>query len=201
MGAGRRAAQYSTPEKDPKRFLRVVPPWARLMLWIIPIHRYFSAPRMPSPVLEARGILTSFCAPFWRPHVVHYRPRSPLFRKPIPPEHYVLFCADAMSPRHNTSSEPAQTIEGEHLDPQKLYQLLERVYGPEDQENAFRVEVGALSFPIFAASTDRSYLKIRLNRYKIYLPSGVNDALLSPVSSPLKLSACKGLSRQEANSN
>lgn len=85
--------------------------------------------------------------PFCQTRIPESRSNSPDLRFSM--NHYFSLCADAMSHHHNISSEPAQTIEGEHLDPQKLYRLLERVYGPDDNENTFRVEVSSLLATIF----------------------------------------------------
>ncbi|OCK73673.1 hypothetical protein K432DRAFT_430468 [Lepidopterella palustris CBS 459.81] len=56
------------------------------------------------------------------------------------------------------TAKPAQIIEGQYLDPQKLIRLLEEVYGTSSEgKNNFRVE-------------------LRLNRYKIYHSQNVTDA-------------------------
>lgn len=52
--------------------------------------------------------------------------------------------SDSISSYNNMSQRPIQTIENECLDPKKLYRLLEHIYGPDDGENTFRVEVGRL---------------------------------------------------------
>jgi len=83
----------------------------------------------------------------------------------------LLHCHSVMS-HSSHATKPAQIIEGEYLDPQKLMQLLSHKYGPSNRNN-FRVE-------------------LRLNRYQIYPPQGAADA---GGLTEAQIKACRAYSR------
>ena len=76
------------------------------------------------------------------------------------------------------SAEPAQIIEGQYLDQQKLMSLLKNVYGTSSEgKNNFRVEVIDPPFPNSQITqTLMVHQQLRLNRYKIYPSEHVSDA-------------------------
>jgi len=70
----------------------------------------------------------------------------------------------------SAAEEPHQIIEGHNLDPYRLVNLLQTVYGTSN----FKVEVR--NFCMFArASHLISMMQLRLNRYKIYVSDDVSD--------------------------
>ena len=77
-----------------------------------------------------------------------------------------------------SAEEPHQIIEGHNLDPYRLVNLLQTVYGKSVHgENNFRVEVrnfvycAGIPSEVLTIST----LQLRLNRYKIYVSDDVSD--------------------------
>jgi len=133
-----------------------------------PVKTVFWLKILPSPVLKATQSNSTTPNLFLLAyHCAVARLVLSLFQSTL-----LLHCHGAMS-HSSHATKPAQIIEGEYLDPQKLMRLLNQKYGPSEGDN-FRVE-------------------LRLNRYQIYPPQGVTD---TGVLTEAQIKACRAYSRQ-----